>query len=151
MVIHDALSYEEKLAAVRENGLSIMDMAQTRELCLEAVKQNGKALQYIKDTSEEFYLEAVKQNGFALQFIEKQTEELCMAAVSTNGLALQFVKKQTEELCMAAISQNPLAYYYVQDKTEAICAMPQVTSRTALDTRIQPRVAQALGKALTGR
>jgi G:T-mismatch repair DNA endonuclease (very short patch repair protein) len=36
-------------------------------------------------------LAAVKQYGRALQFIQEQTPELCLAAVQQNGYALQFV------------------------------------------------------------
>ena len=36
--------------------------------CLEAVKQDGLVLQFIKNQTPEICLEAVKQNGMALQF-----------------------------------------------------------------------------------
>ena len=35
--------------------------------CLEAVKQDGWALQYVKEQTEDICLEAVKQNGCTLQ------------------------------------------------------------------------------------
>ena len=47
--------------------------AQTPEICLEAVKQNGYALQYVKEQTLEICLEAVKQNGYALQYVKEQT------------------------------------------------------------------------------
>lgn len=37
---------------------------------LEAVKQNGEAIQYIKNPSEQIQLFAVKQNGKAIKFIK---------------------------------------------------------------------------------
>jgi len=40
--------------------------------CLEAVKQNGDALQYVKAQSEKICLEAVKQDGDALQYVKAQ-------------------------------------------------------------------------------
>ena len=36
---------------------------------LEAVKNNGDALRYVKDQSEAVCLEAVKNNGYALQYV----------------------------------------------------------------------------------
>jgi ABC-type Fe3+ transport system substrate-binding protein len=39
---------------------------------LEAVKQNGYALQYVKDQTEAICLEAVKQYGDALQYVNKK-------------------------------------------------------------------------------
>ena len=38
---------------------------------LEAVKQDGYALQYVKDQTKDICLEAVKRNSNALQFIDK--------------------------------------------------------------------------------
>ena len=37
---------------------------------LEAVKQNGYALKYVKDQTEEICMEAVKQDGYALRYVE---------------------------------------------------------------------------------
>jgi hypothetical protein len=47
-------------------------------------------------------MNAVKQNGLALEFVEHQTYEICLAAVKQNGLALEFVEHQTYEICLAA-------------------------------------------------
>ena len=38
-------------------------------------------------------MEAVKQNGYALQYVQTQTEAICMEAVKQNGCALQYVQK----------------------------------------------------------
>jgi hypothetical protein len=38
---------------------------------LEAVKQNGNALYYVKNQTEAVCLEAVKQDGFALLYVDK--------------------------------------------------------------------------------
>jgi hypothetical protein len=43
-------------------------------------------------------IKAVKQDGFALQYVKEQTEKICIQAIKRNGLALQFVKEQTETL-----------------------------------------------------
>ena len=37
-------------------------------------------------------LEAVKQNGFALQYVKEQTPEICLEAVKEDGYALQYVR-----------------------------------------------------------
>ena len=41
---------------------------------LAAVKQEGWAIQFIKNPSEELQLEAVKQGGFNILYIENPTE-----------------------------------------------------------------------------
>jgi len=58
---------------------------------LKKVKQNGHALQRVKEQTPEICLEAVKQNGFTLQYVKKQTPEICLEAVKQNGHALQYV------------------------------------------------------------
>ena len=48
----------------------------TEKEALEAVKQDGDALRYVKDQSEAVCLEAVKQDGHALQYVDftKETD-----------------------------------------------------------------------------
>ena len=53
----------------------------TAELALEAVKQDGYALRYVKDQTEAVALEAVKQNGYALQFVLEISMFVKIAAV----------------------------------------------------------------------
>ena len=36
-------------------------------------------------------MEAVKQNGLALQFVKEQTPELCLEAVKQNELARKYI------------------------------------------------------------
>ena len=79
-----------------------------------AIRQNGCALQYIKEQTEEICKLAVQQHGSALQFVKKQTEEICKLAVQRDSRALQFVKKQTEEICKLAVQQNVCASQYVK-------------------------------------
>ena len=60
---------------------------------LEAVKQDGYALQYVKEQTQEICIEAVKQDGYALQYVKEQTQEICIEAVKQDGYALEFVDK----------------------------------------------------------
>ena len=64
-----------------------------------------------------YCLEAVKQNGYALKYVKEQTEELCLEAVKENGDALRYVKEQTEKICLEAVKQNSYSLRYVRDKT----------------------------------
>jgi hypothetical protein len=45
-------------------------------VCLEAVKANGYALQYVKEQSETVCLEAVKQDGDALKYVDIRVFEV---------------------------------------------------------------------------
>ena len=60
---------------------------------LEAVKQDGLALEFVKEQTTEICLEAVKQDRYALQFVKEQTPEICIEAVKQDRYALQFVNK----------------------------------------------------------
>ena len=64
-----------------------------KKQCMEAVKQNGYSLQYVKEQSEALCMEAVKQDGDSLQYVKEQSEALCMEAVKQNGYSLQYVKE----------------------------------------------------------
>ena len=72
-------------------GFTICQRTDT-EICLEAVKKNGRALEFVKEQTSEICLEAVKKNGYALKFVKEQTPEICLEAVKQNGRALEFVK-----------------------------------------------------------
>jgi hypothetical protein len=43
------------------------------EYCMEAVKNNVGALEYVKDQTEDICMEAAKQNGYALKYVKEQT------------------------------------------------------------------------------
>ena len=62
------------------------------------------------------FIEAVKQNGLALKYVKKQTNELCLEAVKQNGCALQYVKIQTSEICLEAVKQNINSLKYINIK-----------------------------------
>lgn len=63
---------------------------------MEAVKQNGMALEYVELKNEcsleeilEIYLEAVKQNKWAFEFIEEKTSQICSEIIAEKDLALK--------------------------------------------------------------
>ena len=108
--------------AVKQNGYALEYVGnQTKEICLAAVKQNGYALRYVLNQSEEICLEAVKRNVEALQYVKNETEAVCLAAINWSGMALQYVRDQRETICLEAVRENGWALEYVRDQTEAIC------------------------------
>ena len=95
--------------------------SQTPEICLIAVKKNGRSLKYVKNQTEDICLEAVKQDGMVLKYVENQNEQICLEAVKQNGYALQYVKDQTFEICLTAVRREPFALRYVKDQNFTIC------------------------------
>jgi hypothetical protein len=73
---------------------------------LEAVKQNGFAIQFIKNPSEALKMAAVKQNGFAIQFIKNPSEAVQKAAVQQAGYAIKFINNPSEAVKKAALKQK---------------------------------------------
>ena len=59
---------------------------------LQDYKNKYDKLSTGKSISGKEALEAVKQNGFALQYVKEQTEEICLEAVKQDGYALKFVE-----------------------------------------------------------
>ena len=67
------MSYEELVA--KRNNIIGFNPDNINE-CLEVVKQNGYALQYVKEQTPEICLEAVKEDVRALQYV-KDINMLC--------------------------------------------------------------------------
>jgi hypothetical protein len=110
------------LEAVKQDGDALYHVEeQITELCLEAVKQDGHALEFVEEQTTEICLEAVKQNGIALFHVKEQTEDICLEAIKQNGIALCYVKEQTTDICLEAVKQNGCTLYYVKEQTEEIC------------------------------
>lgn len=121
---HNTTPSNPYLEKVSQNGLYIKEidtLDQSNEIKLAAVKQNGLSLKYIKNQNDTICLHAIKQNPFALRFVLNQNEKLCKEALSQSGLALEFVKNKTEELCLLAIKQSPQAIRYVPSSLLSSC------------------------------
>ena len=78
---------------------------------IEAVKQNGLALRYVKEQTPDICLAAVKQNGLALRFVKEQTPDICLEAVKQNGLALRFVDKSIFDQEAPAAQMKRVRYF----------------------------------------
>ena len=50
---------------------------------MEAIKQNGCALQFVKEQTRRNIMEALKQNGFTLEFVKEQTKEIMYGSSQT--------------------------------------------------------------------
>lgn len=66
---------------------------------------DGTTIRYIKEPTEEMMLQAVKQNGMAIQYIlpMKQTEEIKWAAIDNNPFCFEFVYEPTMPMWLKAL------------------------------------------------
>ncbi len=61
-------------------------------------------MQYVQNQTEDICTEAVRQNGYALNFVKIQTENICLAAVEENKSALQYVENKTDKIYLHVIN-----------------------------------------------
>ena len=116
------LTRERAIIMVRKNGLELQYVGpfKDREIILEAVQQNGMALEYvpIKMLDREIILEAVRKNGLAVMYvpIKMLDREIVLEAVRQNGTALIGVGPfKDREVILEAVRQNGLALGYVPE------------------------------------
>ena len=96
-----------------------------QRIVLDAVKQNGMALQYASENmrkhNTDVIIAAITQNGMALQFvlnIHFKSKWYVDKAIETNALALQYGTigaKNTKETVLIAVQKNGLALQYASE------------------------------------
>ena len=72
------------------------DLIQNNELVSDDTKALNKFI--VSKAFEDICLEAVKNNGLNLEYVKNQTKELCLEAVKQNGYALYFVNTKFKYL-----------------------------------------------------
>ena len=109
-------SEKDKIIAVQQNGVAIKYIHNPSEdLCKLAVQQKrGLAIKYIHNPSEDVCKLAVQQNGYAIQYIHNPSEDLCKLAVQQHGYAIQYIHNPSEDLCKLAVQRNPNAIQYIK-------------------------------------
>jgi hypothetical protein len=118
-----------QLIAVKQNGYAIEYIKNPSEAVqLAAVKQNGHAIQYIKPTDDDSWLRvqlaAVQQNGYAIQYIKPTDDDswlrVQLAAVQQNGDAIEYIENPSEPVQLAAVKQNGYAIEYIKNPSAAV-------------------------------
>jgi hypothetical protein len=86
------VSKADKIYIDRIIDVKDLEMWNDEQICLEAVKQNGKSLQYVRNQTDALCLEAVKQNGFALEYVRNRTDVIVLEAMKQNPAVFEFLK-----------------------------------------------------------
>lgn len=86
----------------------------TYELCLEAVKKDGRNIQYVnlEFKTRELCIEALN-NNCDLLFINNKTDEYCKIALSKSYMQLISISNPSDEICKYAISINGNSIFYI--------------------------------------
>lgn len=130
-------------SAIFENNINNLEVLneeeQSEDICLQAFKQDKKALRLIKNKkrlSENFWREALKIDGMLLvyyvnyhaigrsPFCKKEIDaEIIKIALRQNSMSIQYlnINQQTEEYWILAVSINGLELKWCKNQTLAIC------------------------------
>ena len=72
-------------------------------------------MEYVKEQTPEICLEAVKESGLALQFVKEQTPEICLEAVKQERDVFPFVQPQFKEAVTQALNSSPQSQQDVKE------------------------------------
>jgi len=73
---------------------------------LEAVKQNGYNIRYIRNPDKDVQLAAVEQNGINIRFIHNPDKDAQLAAVKQDGYNIVYCSELFPELLAAYLSSK---------------------------------------------
>jgi hypothetical protein len=98
-------------------------MQQCPALCLIVIRWSDRALRAIPENfwkNQAFCMEAVKSNGEAMDYIPSAflTPDLFLGAVRENGMALEFIPRMrlTKEIIITAVMSRRSAFSIVPDE-----------------------------------
>lgn len=99
------------IKAVKCNKLSIISIPYPSiDVQLLAVKQSGYLIKYLHEKnipiSEEVKLEAVKNYGLSIEYIKDPSENIQIHAVQENGLAIRYIENPSENIQIIAVTQK---------------------------------------------
>lgn len=105
--------FKNTLTLKLKSEKSALETRQTK--LLARVQKRGGYLRWIPPhlQTREIQLAAVRNDGRALRFIANQSEDVCLAAVRQYGKALKFVKSQTRDVVIAALRKDICAMQFV--------------------------------------
>ena len=110
-----------QLEAVKQNGDAIHYIRNPSEAVqLEAVKKNGDAIRYVNNPSEAVQLDAVKKYGNAIKYINNPSEAVQLAAVKEHGYAIQYINNPSEAVQLEAVKRNGDAIQHISNPSEAV-------------------------------
>ena len=91
------------------------------EVRLAAVKQNGKAIKYIRNASKEVQLTAMIQRvPYMIKYYSHISKELQLFAMEQDKRVIQFINCASEELQLDALKQNIHMIKYIHSPSKKV-------------------------------
>ncbi len=109
-----------KLNQAKPDEPASRESVQLEAVQLAAVKENGYAIQYIDNPSEEVQLAAIKRNVYSIEYINNPSEAIQLAAVKAKGGAIEYIKNPSEAIQLEAVKRDLYAISYIKNPSEAV-------------------------------
>jgi hypothetical protein len=110
---------------IQENSINFNDCYHTDKVCLGAVQHDGMLLEHILDPSRDLILEAIKQNPKAIKFVDKKnrkfyppnvpTKDMCLSLINDKIDCLKHIPHEffTDDFCELAIRKIRNAIIFI--------------------------------------
>lgn len=118
---------------VKHNGMIleyVLPRHQTPEMCMEAVKNDYMAIQFVHHQTPEICIEALKQDECGddkvMKYIKAvyQTPEVCKKGIEFSyGNCLRYIANPTHEIIIMALKENGLNISDVDNQTPEYCML----------------------------
>lgn len=107
---------------LKRDGLLLKNVVNpTKEMCLEATKQNPDAIIFAPKQNTTMALLAVEKDPKLFRFVKNKTDTVIRKTLELDGLQIQNVEPQTNEYCSIALGQNGFAIKSIKDKKSFHC------------------------------
>jgi hypothetical protein len=110
------------LLALQKDGMALQHLSKSYENVLAAVKQNGLALQFVPDSMKDSMVHALHQNIAAFEYVSprlKDDKAFVSDVLSQDGDLLEFVSdrlKDDEDIVRIATKRNGYPLQYASDR-----------------------------------
>ena len=80
----------------------------SREEAIEAIKENGFEIQYVKNPDEELQLMAIEENYFSIRCIPNPTEKVQLKAIENGYWVVKYIAKPCQKVIDAVNGRRPI-------------------------------------------
>jgi septum formation topological specificity factor MinE len=94
---------------------------QSYGLCLNAIKHNHSAIDYVTNLTDELINKALCINPLVIKYIFNPSYDQCLTSIRSDTLQYIPSKYRTPEMYIKLITNDPLAIQYVHNPSEELC------------------------------
>lgn len=112
------------LAAVQQDGQALEFVEeQTEEICITAIRQNAWASEFVKDNGDassvrRIFLAMVQRDGLSLEQVQNFGKENPESGVDSESDVETFPTPELQQIRLAAVQQNGLALQFINEQKD---------------------------------